>query len=152
LFVPSPDQELLLRAFDFALMVAPVAALVARDERRRQLRHDLAAVHEALADSVAAAGEARMNLNEVERRLGYRSDNESLLLPPRNFMVEDGDLVPLFREFRDGARPWTDRLAELGPIALDHDDVPARIAPQQTRLAMTDETPPAPITLELGTS
>jgi hypothetical protein len=79
-----------------------------------------------------------MNLNEVKRRLSYRSDNESLLLPPRNFTVEGGDLVPLFREFRNGARPWTDRLAELGPTALHHDDVPERIKRQQTRRPFVD--------------
>jgi hypothetical protein len=138
LFVPAPDQELLLQAFDFALMVAPIAALVARDERRRQLRHDLSAVDEALDHSVAAAGAARMNLNEVERRLSYRLDNESLLLPPRNFMVQAEDLVPVFRGFRNGARPWTDRLTELGPTPLTHDDVPARIQPQQTRRPFVD--------------
>ena len=83
LFVPSPDQEVLLRRFDFALMSAPLSALVARDQHYRQMRHDREAVGVALAHAVAASGEARMNLNQVVRRLGYQSDNEGLLVDRR---------------------------------------------------------------------
>lgn len=138
LFVPAPDQEVLLRRFDFALMSAPLSALVARDEHAKQLRHDGNAVAETLVAAVAAAAEARMNLNQVVRRLGYQSDNEALLLPPRNFMTQDGDLVPAFTAIRRGHRPWTDRLTELGPTPLTHDDVPKRIQGQQTRWVFVD--------------
>ncbi|AMK26130.1 hypothetical protein K426_26155 (plasmid) [Sphingobium sp. TKS] len=138
LFVPAPDQEVLLSRFDFVLMSAPLATLVARDEKYVQLRHDPAAVAEALIAAVAAAGEARMNLNQVVRRLGYRSDNEALLLPPRNFMTQNGNLVPLFLDFRRGDRPWDDRLEDLGPVPLTHEDVPLRVKPQQTRRPFVD--------------
>lgn len=138
LFVPAPDQERLLRRFDFALMSAPLPALVARDEHYQQLRHDRDAAVAALVEAVKTSGEARTNLNHVERRLGYRSDNEALLLPPHNIMTQDGDLVPVFLDFRQGNRLWTDRLTELGPTALTHDDVPARIQRQQTRRVFVD--------------
>ncbi|MFD0850534.1 hypothetical protein [Sphingosinicella xenopeptidilytica] len=138
LFVPAPDQERLLRRFDFALMSAPLPTLVARDGRYQQLRHDRDAAVAALVEAVRASGEARTNLNHVARRLGYRSDNEALLLPPRNFMTQDGDLVPAFLDLRQGNRLWTDRLEELGPTALTHDDVPARIQHQQTRRVFVD--------------
>ncbi|MDR6127092.1 hypothetical protein QE452_001756 [Sphingomonas sp. SORGH_AS438] len=137
-FVPASDQEALLRRFDFALMSAPLSALVARDEQYRQLRHDPEAVAAALIAAVAASGDARTNLNHVIRRLGYRSDNEALLLPPCNFMAQDGDLVPIFRAIRLGERDWTDRLEELGPTPLTHEDVPRRIQRQQTRRVFVD--------------
>lgn len=138
LFVPAPDQEDLLRRFDFALMSAPLSALVARDAQFRQLRHDREAVAEALIAAVAASGEARMNLSQVVRRLGYRSDNEALLLPPRNFMTQEGNLVPAFMAIRRGDRSWTDRMEDLGPTPLSHDDVPNRIQAQQTRRVFVD--------------
>lgn len=138
LFVPAPDQEALLRRFDFALMSAPLSALVARDAQYRQMRHDREAVGTALAEAVAASGEARMNLNQVVRRLRFQSDNEGLLLPPRNFLTEDGDLVRTFRQFREGSRAWTDRMEEFGPAQLTHEDVPLRVKGQQTRHVFVD--------------
>lgn len=137
-FVPSPDQEALLRTFDFAVMAVPLAPLIVRDVRGRQARHDIAVISETLIAATRAASDARMNLNEVERRLAYQSDNESLLLPPRNFVTQDGDLVGVFRDFRNAARPWNDRLVEFGPEALGHDDVPKRVAAQQTRHPFVD--------------
>lgn len=138
LFVPAPDQERLLRRFDFVVMSAPLPTLVVRDEHYQQLRHDREAAVTALVEAVKASSDARANLNHVTRRLGYRSDNEALLLPPRNFMTDDGDLVPTFTDFRQGRRLWTDRLKELGPTALTRDDVPARIQHQQTRRVFVD--------------
>ena len=72
LFVPSPDQEALLEAFDFALMVAPLVGLVARDHRGRQFRHDPEAVADVLAAAVAPSADAKTNLNEVRRRIAYQ--------------------------------------------------------------------------------
>lgn len=138
LFVPAPDQEALLRRFDFALMSAPLSALVARDDQYRQMRHDRESVGTALVEAVAASGEARMNLNQVVRRLGFQSDNEGLLLPPRNFFTNEGDLVTIFRQFREGGRAWTDRLEEFGPVPLTHEDVPMRVKDQQTRRVFVD--------------
>lgn len=138
LFVPAPDQEALLGTFDFAIMSAPLSTLVAFDDRYRTLRHDRGAVNDALIAAVAADGEARSNLNQVVRRLGLQSDNEALLLPPRNFMTQDGDLTSTFRAYRQGQRTWTDRFADFGPAELNHDDVPARIHPKQTRRVFID--------------
>jgi len=138
LFVPSADQESLLAAFDFAVMSAPLAGLVARDERGRQLRHNRQAVNQVLVAAVADSSDARMNLNQVERRLAYKSDNEALLLPPKNFLTEERDLTTTFRAFRDGGRLWTDRLTDLGPTELGHQDVPSRVKSQQTRRPFVD--------------
>lgn len=139
LFVPSPDQEVLLQAFDFAVMAAPLPALLARDDQGVQLRHDREAVLSALVEALRPSSDPQMALNEVKRRLGYQSDNEALLLPPRNFLTEDGDLAPVFRSFRDGERAWTDRLEAFGPTPLGHEDVPSRIRRQQTRRPFVDQ-------------
>lgn len=138
LYVPAPDEQRLLRAFEFSAMTIPLPALAALDERYRQLRHDPNAVIAAIEDAIAPGAPAQQALAEVSRRLNFKSDNEALLLPPRNFLVGDGDLVPTFREFGTGQRAWTDRLAELGPCELTHEDVPKRVAHQQTRRVFVD--------------
>ncbi len=138
LFVPSPDQERLLSVFDFALMTAPLARLSAWDGNGRQLRHKLDQVIEELAAVTKPSGEARTNLATVQQRLNRQSDDEAMLLPPRNFFTQEGDLVPVMRDYRLGTRPWTDRLAEYGPASLSHEDVPLRVAPQQVRRPFVD--------------
>lgn len=138
LFVPAPDQELLLRMFDFAAMVSPLSSLV-RQEDGRPLRHRQDAVEAALIEALKPSGEAEMALMEVKRRLGYMSDNEALLLPPHNFLTKDGNLTPVFRAFRNRERDWSDRLEEYGPTDLQFENVPKRIAPQRTRRPFVDQ-------------
>jgi hypothetical protein len=137
LYVPASDDERLLAAFDFAVMVAPLTSLVSRDDKARQRRHILSAIEQELADASDAAGAVRQGLYEVVQRLGRQADNEAMLLPPRNFAVGDHDLVPAFRAFRLNERAWTDRLPDLGPTDLTHDDI-ARIPAKRTRRVFVD--------------
>ena len=127
----------MLTAFDFAVMALPLTSLIRRDEKARQRRHDAEAVTDALMEATAASGAGRQSLYAVVERLNRLSDQEALLLPPRNFMAGDHDLVPLFRGLREGERVWDDRFAELGPSPLTHDDI-ARIPPRATRRAFVD--------------
>lgn len=60
------------------------------------------------------------------------------LLPPRNFLLDGSDLASVFRQFRQGARNWVDRLEELGPTALTNDDIPKRISPKKTERIFVD--------------
>ena len=138
LYVPASDDERLLGTLDFALMTSPLASLAAFGPSGRQLRHEREAVSAALKDAVAKSSEANQNLNEVKRRLGYMSDDESLLLPPKNFYLEEGSLTSVFKQFRRGERDWKDRLVELGPTPLTWFDVPKRIKQQQTRRVFVD--------------
>lgn len=138
IFVPAIDQEFLLKTFDFTVMPSPLSALAVRDERGAQLRHQLEIALEEIIQAIKASSHAQLSLAEVRRRLSYQSDNEALLLPPANFMTADGDLRAAFREFREGKRSWTDRLAHLGPTDLKHEDVPSRIKKQQTRRPFVD--------------
>lgn len=137
LYVPGRDDERLLDAFDFAVMSEPLTSLVSRDETQRQRRHSQDAIEAALIAAMAPAAPVRQAIGEVVRRLGRQADSEGLLLPPRNFMTDDHDLRPKFRALRRRERPWTDRLEELGPTALTHDDI-ARIPTEKTRRAFVD--------------
>jgi hypothetical protein len=137
LYVPSYDQERLLEVFDFAVMTQDLPGL-APWENGRQRRHDLDVVRDELTAAIQASASARTNLNTVQERLNRQVDNEPLLLPPRNFFTQAGDLAPVLRQFRTGPRTWTDRLADYGPKVLTHDDVPNRISPQQTRRPFVD--------------
>lgn len=138
LFVPSMDQERLLSEFDFFVMPTPLTGLEEWSCRGQQRRHDLDAVATVLADNFQRSAPARTNLNEVRRRLGYLSDNEALLLPPRNYLTPDGELTDVFRALRSGSLKWTDRLKVLGPSNLTHDDVPNRVSKNQTRHPFID--------------
>lgn len=137
-YVPSNDQEQLLAAFDFFAMPVPLEQLAKWSNHGRQLRHDCGFCEQEMVAAYKPTSEGRKALNEVTRRLGYESDNESLLLPPKNFLTEEGCLASIFRQFRNGQRSWSDRLKELGPTDLTHDDVPRRIAPKQTRHPYVD--------------
>jgi hypothetical protein len=137
-YVPSNDQEKLLAAFDFFVMPVPLEPLAGWSNRGRQLRHNIELCEQVMIAAHQPTSKGRMALNEVTRRLGYESDNESLLLPPKNFQTEEDSLVSVFRQFRNGQRIWSDRMKELGPTDLNHDDVPKRIDPRQTRHPYVD--------------
>lgn len=138
LFVPSTDQEKLLREFDFFVMPTALRGLEEWSHQGKQRRHDFDAVASVLTESFQRSAPARSNLNVVRRRLGYLSDNEALLLPPRNYLTADGELANIFRKLRSGDLEWTDRFERLGPSDLTHDDVPNRISKKQTRHPFID--------------
>jgi hypothetical protein len=137
MYVPAPDEDRLLRRFDFAVFPVPLAELAARDAKGHQLRHSYDAVRAALARAVAASGPVRTNQNVVRERANRR-DGEALLLPPNNFQVErEVPVSRLFLEILRGDRPWTDRLAELRLGRFTKENLP-HVPPQQTRKAFQD--------------
>jgi hypothetical protein len=139
LYVPSPDAEQLLTAFDFAILAAPLPTLVAYDIRGRQLRHDLDTVQDALASATDVDGELQAARRTIAWRISrYKRSDEGLLLPPRNFLRNEGDLIQVYRSFRRGERGWDDRLDELGPTELTNDDMPKRIENEETRRVFVD--------------
>lgn len=137
LYVPAPDDERLLSAFDFALMSHPMTALMARDPNGRQLRHVRAAVELAVAEAIKPQGRAKGALDVVAERINRLSDQEALLLPPRNFHTETGRLAERFLDLRRGARPWNDRFADLVVEDLTHRQV-ERIPTGRTRRVFVD--------------
>jgi len=129
LYVPSQDAERLLRAFDFAVIAGPLTTLQAYGENGRQFRHERVAVEKAIDDAIGRTGQPKLALDEIAQRIGRLTDREALLLPPRNFHLEEGRLERLFIEFRQSQRPINDRFVEL--------DL-ARIGPRADSLAYVD--------------
>ncbi len=138
LYVPGPGDEQLLSAFDFAVMPVALERLASYDEQFRTRRHNPEEAEDAVAQELERGGRARTAMNEVSRRLSYTVDSEGLLLPPRNFKLRHGTLASVFLEIRRGTRPWSDRLADLGPTALTHSNVPNRIDTYETRRVFVD--------------
>ena len=138
LYVPAPGDEQLLSAFDFAVLPVPLELLTTYDDQFRTLRHDHDRAEDAIAQAIERGGRARTAINEVTRRLSYTVDSEGILLPPRNFQLQNGTLASVFLEIRRGTRPWNDRLADIGPTALTHFDVPDRIDTYETRRVFVD--------------
>ncbi len=137
LYVPARDEERLLRAFDFAVLPAPLATLGTFSERGRMLRHEKEAVAAALEDALAEGGRARSALNQVKQRTKRRAEADALLLPPVNFHLRDDRLAATFRAFRSGQRPPDDRFAELQPHSLRRGDLP-RLGPDEVRSVHVD--------------
>jgi hypothetical protein len=137
LYVPSPDKEALLSAFDFAVLPVPLSALAAYGETGRMHRHDRATVAAALRD--AFAPRANASAGEVRQRVERRSEADALLLPPMNFLIGAGDLTVMFREYRSGERELTNRFPELTPIELNSDDLPKKLRKGEVRRVHVDE-------------
>ncbi len=125
LYVPSFDQEALLRVLDFAVMPAPLHALIAYGSDGKQLRHDPQAVDLAISDALGPSGPAKCALDDVLQRLQRMNDREVALLPPDNFHIDPPrTLSDLFVEYRNHERPADDRFNELEPTRLTREDIP----------------------------
>ena len=138
LYVPASDDECLLRRLDFAVFPVPLRELAARDARGQQLRHSFDAITAAFRKVLGPGGPIKTNLDVIRERINRLADSEALLLPPRNFFVDDKLRVEsLFRDLISGSRLWTDKLAEL-PLCLVTRDTVRRLPPGQTRKAFKD--------------
>lgn len=138
LYVPSVDDEFLLRRFDFAVFPIPLHELALRDATGRQFRHSEKALTETLRRAMDPAGPVRQNLHIIKERIARLSDAEPFLLPPRNFHLErDKRIASLFEAFRRGERQWADRIPELCPQSLKKDNF-SRLEKNETRKVFID--------------
>jgi hypothetical protein len=138
LYVPAPDDERLLRRLDFAVLPIPLRELAALDARGRQLRHSSDAIRAALTRALDSAGTARQSLSLIKERINRLGDGEPLLLPPRNFYLDQEMTIgSQFQAFLRGERPWTDRMAELHLRLFTRDNLP-HLARGETRRAFQD--------------
>lgn len=120
LYVPAPDEEDLLSAFDFAVMPVPLTELGSRNERGMLLRHDPTALGVAISRVSTQLTVSAEMFNRV-KRIGKR---DPITLPPKNFHLGDSrKMATLFREMRKGLRPWTDRFPELVAEQFDRDSL-----------------------------
>ena len=137
LYVPAPDDERLLRTLDFAVMPQPLTALAVRDVGGRLLRHSVEAAEAAIEDILGHRSRAKADLEVVNERINRLNDREALLLPPRNFVTDQGRLSRKFVEMRRGRRSWSDRFNDLGSEQLTRNQI-ARIPEEKTRQAYVD--------------
>ena len=138
LYVPAPDENRLLRRLDFTVFPVPLHELSARDARGQQFRHSFDAFEAAVAKAVGTAGTTKKNFDVVRERINRLADSEALLLPPRNFAVDDSRNVDdLFQGLIRGQLAWTDRLVELQLCPFTKETM-SRLAPGETRRAFQD--------------
>ncbi|HTK34948.1 MAG TPA: hypothetical protein VL358_06620 [Caulobacteraceae bacterium] len=130
--MPAPDEEKLLRAFDFFAFPIALASLANWDSRGRQLRHRIDNAVEAVRDALSPQGLHKEALDHVKQRINRLSEQEPFLLPPRNFHASEMlRISDLFREVRSGRRPWTDRFAEL-PLKACNSEIYPRLGSEKT--------------------
>ena len=129
----------MLQAFDFSVLAIPLPGLAAYSDYGRQLRHDRIEVERVIAEATAPGAAMHAARAIIGWRIGrhLRSD-DGLLLPPKNFLLGDGDLAGIFGQLRSGARAWDDRLTDFGPNELSHDDLPKRIENGRTLRVFVD--------------
>ena len=137
LYVPSPDQERLVRALDFAVMPMPLPTLAVRGIDGRQLRHSFSAVRDALQNATRSTGQNKKTLDHIIERINRLSDREALLLPPRNFHTAQGNMEGVFIDLRAGRRSWSDAFAGLTIEEFTKDRLP-RLPANKTRRAFVD--------------
>ena len=138
LYVPSPDDERLLRAFDFAVLPVRLAALSAIGENGRALRHERRAVMSTLQDVANTDNKARRMIDEVRQRTMRRAESDAILLPPNNFKAPaPAELVVMFKAVRSGARRIDDRFPELQARRLSKNDL-SRLDKNEVRTVLVD--------------
>ena len=140
LYVPAPDQENLLRAFDFTVMPVAMSKLCAWSAGGIQLRHDRSEVEHAMASAWHPSSAARLNINKVSRRVNRFSDNEAMLLPPRNFNFKGNNLVSTFQEYRNGEMDWNEKISGMHPVVISRSDMPNLPRGPRTRRPFVDSS------------
>ena len=136
-YVPSTDDERLLREFDFYVFPLRLTRLAECSEQGKQYRHHRDIAEEYIKASLQTA--FRVLDMEVMPRLSSPRWTEPLSLPPRNFKVSDSERMDdIFREIRKGAQPWGDQLPKIRRIKATHEDLSHHIAKNASREVCSD--------------
>jgi hypothetical protein len=105
-YVPSADEERLLREFEFFVFPVRLQLLAGFDEHGRQLRNNPAFAEQHVLSCLELTLPV---LSEVKRRLSSASYREPLFLPPQNFRVSDQErMADVYREITREQSPWSD--------------------------------------------
>jgi hypothetical protein len=125
-YVPSADDERLLREFDFYVFPLRLTRLAEYSNQGKQFRYDRKVTEEYIGASLETA---LRNLNlEIMPRLSIPRWTEPLFLPPRNFKVSNTEkMADLFRQMRRGMQPWGDPLPNVRRVKATHEDLPHHI-------------------------
>lgn len=135
-YVPSPDEEQLLKAFEYFVFPVRLSRLADYDARGRQMRHDLALAQEYVLSSLQIAfGEFR----EIKRRLSSPSDKEPLFLPPNNFRtLDEGRVAALFSGLVRQRLAWNDLVKTVKSTQVTNQDLPSKVARGATKTILQD--------------
>ncbi len=135
-YVPANDQEVLLEAFDFFVFPVPLKGL-STFEHGRQGRHVLESCFIGIQEALEKARQQFELL--VKPRVLSRKSAEALLLPPRNFQLQSGQIRQMFHEFTRGARAWDDHSMEGATLkTFDHDGLPTFLRKSERQTIFQD--------------
>ncbi|WP_445502686.1 hypothetical protein [Microvirga sp. G4-2] len=133
-YVPAPDQERLLKLFDFAVYPVPLLGLGDFDGRGRQFRHSEQAVVDALRQALVGDNSPGRTFGPLKQRLSSVSDREPLLLPPNNFFLShERRLSDIFRQLRSWQLQWNEAAGELHSEMFDADKLPKGLRGQEKK-------------------
>jgi hypothetical protein len=136
-YVPSDDDEPLIRAFDFFVFPVAMRDLSTYDERgtqRRHLRHECeSAIRKAMETY------RRILVGSLQGRIESRKSQEPLLLPPVNFHLPGERLTRAFCELARGTRTWENSMPDtIVSETFDHERLPGFLRPQEHQVIFKD--------------
>jgi hypothetical protein len=135
-YVPSADEERLLREFEFFAFPVRLHLLADFDEYGRQLRNNSAFAEQ---HTITCLDRAIPEFSTVKRRLSSGSHREPLFLPPRNFWVSAQErMADVYREITHARLPWNDPLHRLQRVMLTKRDLPRNIEPGAKKEIFSD--------------
>jgi len=136
-YVPSEDDELLLRAFDFFVFPLPLRDLSTFDDYGNQRRHQRVACETAIRKGIEVYTRDLVGL--LQRRIGSQKSHEPLLLPPANFHLNGRRLRQPFCELTHGIRAWASAMPEAAsPQMFNHETLPDFLDHNERQLIFRD--------------
>jgi hypothetical protein len=136
-YVPAENDELLLGAFDFFVFPIALRELSTFDDRGNQRRHQREACEAAILKGMEVYTRDLVGL--LQRRIESRSSHEPLLLPPKNFHLDDQRLRRPFCELTRGIRAWANAMPEtVRPQMFDHEMLPDFLGRNERQLIFRD--------------
>ena len=109
-YVPAPDDQRLLDAFDFFVFPIAMHDLAGFDHYGHQVRHNADACQAAIKTAFDAYNTRLLGL--VQARIESRKSSEPLLLPPLNFQLPQSPLRNVFCELTRGTRAWQNAIPD----------------------------------------
>jgi len=135
-YVPSADEERLLREFEFFAFPVRLERLSDFDEHGRQLRKNQGVAEQY---TITCLEQASAEFSAVKRRLSSGSTKEPLLLPPRNFFVSAAErMADVYKDITHARLPWSDPINRLQRVMVTAQDLPRNIRPDARKEVFSD--------------
>lgn len=136
-YVPSPDDQQLLNAFDFFVFPVPLRSLADFDKAGCQKRHTRASCEQAIQHAFEVYDQEL--IRSLQPRIESRKSYEPLLLPPLNFHLPQRRLQQAFCELSRRSRTWNNVMLDgLVPETFDREQLPGFLDHQERQLIFRD--------------